>query len=190
MACSTFNCFTLININNNKALRSLRDFCIIDLLFSTGMRIGELAALNLEDIRFQERTIKIFGKGRKERAIYVSSDETCELLRMYLSVRRPVSDPKCPLFLNKNGSRLSIYSIENIFSKYCRKGRIKNHYTPHCLRHTMATMMLDNGANIRVVQEILGHSSIVTTQIYTEVSLGKKRQELNRFSQRNRFTIF
>lgn len=92
-------------------------------------------------------------------------------------------------FLNRDKKRLSIYSIENIFQKYCKKAKIMNHYTPHCLRHTMATMLLYNGADIRAVQEILGHASVITTQIYTEVSQKHKKKVLTKFNARNRMSL-
>ena len=166
-------------------VRAYRDRVAFELLFMTGIRISELAALNNENINLADRTILVFGKGRKERIIYIPSDEVVDIIRKYLVVRRKIPSNSNALLLNKYGTRLSIFSIENIFDKYCKKAGIKNHYTPHCLRHTMATMLLSNGANIRVVQEILGHTSIVTTQIYTEISQNHRKKELTRCHPRN-----
>ena len=172
-----------------ESLERLRDLAILEILFSTGIRIGELVALDLNDLNFKERTLRILGKGRRERVVFVSSDESLRAVkdyydgRLFLPVERPA------LFLNRAGSRLTIYSVEGIFRKYCKLARIRNHYTPHCLRHTMATMLLNNGADIRAVQEILGHRTIVTTQIYTEVSLKQKRRVLMRFNQRDRMSF-
>jgi len=169
--------------------RAYRDRVIIEILISTGMRIGELVALDLNDINLQQKSILIFGKGRKERLIYISSNEAFTSIRDYIAYRKGIQAESDALLLNKNSSRLSIYSVENIFKKYLKKARIKNHYTPHCLRHTMATNLLNNGADIRQVQEILGHTSIATTQIYTEVSPKQKKKVLMKFNHRNRIEI-
>ena len=177
------------DINLDKQMRAYRNRVILETLFSTGMRIGELVALNIKDINLQERTILIFGKGRKERIIYISSDEVLTAIKEYLAYRKKSQTKSSALFLNRDNNRLSIFSIENIFKKYCKIARIKKHYTPHCLRHTMATMLLNNGADIREVQEILGHASIVTTQIYTEVSSKHKKKVLMKFNHRNRICL-
>lgn len=174
---------------NSKLSRAHRDRMILEILFSTGIRIGELVGLNIEDINLQEKTILIFGKGRKERIVYISSDEVLEVIKNYFSFRENIESQSKAVFLNKYGERLSIYSVENIFRKYCEKAKIKNYYTPHCLRHTMATMLLNNGADIRAVQEILGHTCITTTQIYIEVSSKHKKRVLEKFNQRNRIKI-
>ena len=177
------------DINLDKQMRAYRNRVILETLFSTGMRIGELVALDIKDINLQERTILIFGKGRKERIIYISCDEVLVAIKEYLAFRRKIQTKSPALFLNRDHKRLSIYSIENIFEKYCKIAKIKKHYTPHCLRHTMATMLLNNGADIREVQEILGHASIVTTQIYTEVSSKHKKKVLMKFNHRNRICL-
>lgn len=181
------------NIDNglkiNNLIRAYRDRAILEILFSTGMRIGELVLLNVNGINLQERTILIFGKGRKERIIYLSSDEVLNAIKEYLIYRKSIQTNIKALFLNRELKRLSIYSIENIFRKYCDRAKIKNHYTPHCLRHTMATMLLYNGADIRAVQEILGHASVITTQIYTEVSQKHKKKVLTKFNARNRISM-
>ncbi|MDD5239887.1 MAG: tyrosine-type recombinase/integrase [Candidatus Nanoarchaeia archaeon] len=172
-----------------KTFLLLRNRAMIELLFSTGMRIGELVSLNVQDVNFADRIVLIIGKGRKERIIFISSNEVLDALNEYVSCRKGVLTKSEALFLNKYSGRLSIYSVENVFQKYCDLARIKKHYTPHCLRHTMATMLLSNGADIRAVQEILGHASITTTQIYTEVSSEHKKKVLMKFNQRNRINI-
>ena len=175
--------------SNDKLVRTHRDMVILEILFSTGIRIGELVNLDVEDVNLYNKAVLIFGKGRKERIVYISSDDVIKAVKEYLILRKNIKSNSRALFLNKNGERLSIYSIEYVFQKYCKKAKIKSHYTPHCLRHTMATMLLNNGADIRAVQEILGHSCITTTQIYTEVSLKHKKKVLKRFNQRNRMKI-
>lgn len=174
---------------NGNLVRACRDRVMLEVLSSTGMRIGELVKIDVGDIDPHERTVRILGKGRRERMIYISSDEVLDAIKEYSSHRRRILAYTQALFLNKYNKRLSIFSVENVFRKYCKRARIKNHYTPHCLRHTMATMLLSNGADIRSVQEILGHASIVTTQIYTEVSSKHKRKVLMKFNQRNRMNV-
>ncbi|KYK28798.1 MAG: tyrosine-type recombinase/integrase [Theionarchaea archaeon] len=177
------------NSPNDKLMRAYRDRVILEILFSTGIRIGELVNLDIEDVNLNDECILIFGKGRRERIVLISNSEVLKALKEYLILRKNIPSRSKALFLNKYGERLSIYSIEHIFQKYCEKAKIRSHYTPHCLRHTMATMLLNNGADIRVVQEILGHSCITTTQIYTEVSLEHKKRVLMKFNQRNKMKI-
>jgi len=174
---------------NTALFRAYRNRAILELLFATGMRIGELVNINISDMNLRERTVIILGKGRKERIIYLSNDEVLNSIREYINIRKKIICETNALFLNKCETRLSIFSVENIFRKHHRLARIKRHYTPHCLRHTMATMLLNNGADIRVVQEILGHASILTTQIYTEVSPKLKRKILLKYHQRNKMNI-
>ncbi len=165
---------------------SIRNDAIIDLLFSTGIRIGELVQIRLKDMDLRNRSIVIFGKGRKERMLYLSSSELIEKIQHWIKIRSEFL-PKCDaLFLNKYGERLSIYGIEDIFSKYKQMAKINSSATPHYLRHSFATQLLENGADLRAVQEILGHSSVSTTEIYTEVSIKRKRTVLNKYNPRNR----
>lgn len=167
----------------------IRDKAILEVLFITGMRIGELCGLNLKDYRPRERTLRVLGKGSKERILYISAEESIASIEKYVSIRKSKQSASTALFLNKFQERLSIHSIENIFSKYKKQVNLKDHYTPHSIRHTMATMLVENGADIRAVQEILGHSSIVTTQIYTQVSTNHKKKVLMKYHQRNRMSI-
>jgi integrase/recombinase XerC/integrase/recombinase XerD len=164
---------------------STRNLAIIELLYCVGIRIGELVNIELKDIDLEEQTLLIHGKGRKDRLLYISSEEVIEILKNWLTARENLK-PNCDsLFINKYGDKLSIYSIENIYEKYRKLAGLDNKSTPHHLRHTFATQLLNNGADIRAVQEILGHSSITTTQIYTEVSTERKKQVLLKFNGRN-----
>ena len=167
----------------------LRDLTILEVLFSTGMRIGELVSLNLSDVSLPEGAIRVFGKGRRERTTFVANQDALETLQLYVRLRRAQACDQDPLFLNSIRQRMSIYSVEFLFKKYARRARIGRRFTPHCLRHTMATMLLENGADIRVVQEILGHRTIATTQIYTEVAGNQKRRALAKFGGRNRLHL-
>ena len=160
-----------------------RDSALIDLLVRTEIRIGEASAISLDDIIMNEKTILIHGKGRKQRLIYISSSATWERICSLIKERKKASGKN--LFVNRFGQPLSIYSIENIYKKYAKKARINEKSTPHYLRHTFATNLLENGADLRYVQEILGHANVSTTQIYTEVTNGRKRQVLKKYNYRN-----
>ncbi len=162
----------------------IRDAALIDLLISTGIRIGEAAAMTLDDVITSERTLLIHGKGRKQRLIYISSSVTWERLKDLIKERK---NTECRhLFVNRNGTPISIHGIEDIYRKYAKKAQINPKSTPHYLRHTFATNLLANGADLRSVQEILGHTSVATTQIYTEVTTNRKKQVLKKFNYRNK----
>ncbi len=161
-----------------------RDAALLDLLISTGIRIGEAAAITLDDIISSEHTILIHGKGRKQRLIYISSSITWERLKALIKARQKAKNNY--LFVNRYGNPLSIHGIEDIYKKYAKKAQINTKSTPHYLRHTFATNLLANGADLRSVQEILGHASVATTQIYTEVTTNRKKQVLKKFNYRNK----
>lgn len=163
---------------------NMRDAALLDLLISTGIRIGEAAALTLDDVIMSERTLLIHGKGRKQRLIYISSSVTWERLKTLIKERRKYGDNH--LFVNRYGNQISIHGIEDIYKKYAKKAHINEKSTPHYLRHTFATNLLANGADLRSVQEILGHASVATTQIYTEVTTNRKKQVLKKFNYRNK----
>lgn len=168
--------------------QAVRDLCIIDLLLSTGMRIAEISNLKLEDIITSERVLLVHGKGKKQRLLYISSLETWNNLKTWLSIRKKLKVTHDYLFVNKYHNTLSIYGIENIFTKYRDKSGISSSATPHYLRHTFATNLLANGADLRSVQELLGHSSISTTEIYTEVNTVRKKIVLKKYNLRNKLT--
>ncbi|MDE6058853.1 MAG: tyrosine-type recombinase/integrase [Clostridia bacterium] len=162
----------------------IRDAALLDLLISTGIRIGEAAALTLDDIISSERTLLIHGKGRKQRLIYISSAQTWERLKTLIKDRKKDDDNH--LFVNRYNQPITIHGIEDIYKKYVKKAQIYTKSTPHYLRHTFATNLLANGADLRSVQEILGHASVSTTQIYTEVTTNRKKQVLKKFNYRNK----
>jgi len=162
----------------------IRDAALLDLLISTGIRIGEAASIALDDVISSERTLLIHGKGRKQRLIYISSPITWQRITALMRDRKKVHGNY--LFVNRYGERISINGIENIYKKYIDMAKINSKSTPHYLRHTFATNLLANGADLRSVQEILGHASIATTQIYTEVTTNRKKQVLRKFNYRNK----
>lgn len=169
--------------------KRLRDHAILELLFATGIRTDELVSLNIRDLDFYRQTLIVNGKGRKERLLYLSCEETIVSIKEYLKVRSEIITDYDALFLNKYGTRLSVYSIRDIFKYYAQIADIDPSYTPHCLRHTIATMLLENGADVRSVQEILGHSKISTTEIYLHVSKKRKEEVFNRYNPRNSFCL-
>jgi integrase/recombinase XerD len=160
----------------NRYFCAVRDDVILELLFSTGIRIGELVALNVSDVNLEQKQIQITGRATRGRTVALSSDTVRIALGQYLDLRaeRPLDTQA--LFVGRSGTRLTIYSIENIFKKHVRLAEIKRHITPHSLRHTMAAILVSSGADIREVQEILGHASILSTQVYTKLSIQKGRR--------------
>jgi integrase/recombinase XerC/integrase/recombinase XerD len=165
---------------------NVRDAALIDLLITTGMRIGEISSLSLSDIISHDHTILIHGKGRKQRLIYISSKETWDRLKKWIKVRLTLDCSHNMVFVNRYYGVLSIYAIEDIYQKYKLAANINSNSTPHYLRHTFATNLLSNGADLRSVQEILGHSSISTTEIYTEVTNKRKKKVLDKYNYRNK----
>lgn len=174
----------------NRYFCAVRDNLIIELLFSTGIRIGELVALNVDDVDLESRKLKITGRGTRGRVVELSSQVVLEALREYLELRAERELQTAALFVGRSGTRLTIYSIENIFKKYVRFADIRRHVTPHALRHTMATMLISDGADLRAVQEILGHASILSTQVYTKLMPPpKNRRAALTLNQRDRITL-
>lgn len=156
-----------------------RDYCILTLFLNCGLRVGELVGLNLQDVR--EDTIRVLGKGNKERQIYLN--EAClEAIGAYLAVRQPPKEElrhKDALFVSRNRTRLTTRAVENIVQKAVRKAGLDPKYSPHKLRHTAATLMLNNGVDIRTLQDVLGHENLGTTQIYTHVSDASMKQAVD-----------
>ena len=161
--------------SRNRYFCAVRDNVILELLFSTGIRIGELVALNVSDVDLDRHQIQITGRATRGRTVALGAEAVIEAMRQYLELRneRTLSTPA--LFVGRSGTRLTIYSIENIFKKHVRLAEIKRHVTPHSLRHTMAALLVSSGTDIREVQEILGHASILSTQVYTRLPIQKRR---------------
>ena len=160
----------------NRYFCAVRDNLILELLFSTGIRIGELVALNVADVDLEKGQIHITGRATRGRLVTLSADNLRAALVQYLELRGDRTLETEALFVGRSGTRLTIYSIENIFKKHVRLAEIKRHITPHSLRHTMAAMLVSSGTDIREVQEILGHASILSTQVYTKLPIQKGRR--------------
>lgn len=162
--------------------QGLRDRSVIEMLYSTGLRVSELASLNREQVNIDTGEFMVKGKGRKTRIVFLST-RAKEWLKKYLNTRK---DNFKPVFINyakrktddlsANQRRLSTVSIENVVRHYARLSGLVKKVTPHTLRHTFATQLLTEGADIRSVQEMLGHASISTTQIYTHITNKKLRE--------------
>lgn len=180
------NCFNqdCSSLSPFKQRLYIRDYALMELLISTGIRIGEAAAITLNDIIASEHTILIHGKGRKQRLIYISAPIAWE--RLYLLIKERKKEKGEYLFINRNGQPIGTHGIEDIYAKYVKMAKINTNSTPHYLRHTFATNLLANGADLRSVQEILGHASVATTQIYTEVTTNRKKQVLKKYNYRNK----
>lgn len=148
----------------------IRDYCILTLFLNCGLRVGELVGLNMQDIR--DDTIRVLGKGNKERQLYLN--EACvDALQDYLAVRPEPKDEvrhRDALFVSRNKTRLTTRAVENIVQKAITQAGLDPKYSPHKLRHTAATLMLNNGVDIRTLQDVLGHENLGTTQIYTHIS--------------------
>lgn len=157
-------------------VEEIRDKFIFELLYSTGMRASEASNVKLIDIDIASCSIRVLGKGNKERIVYYGAI-AAELLKKYLKVRRDLLiNGECEyLLVNKLGKKLSRESIGQIINKIINNSCIKHKISPHVLRHTFATHLLDNGADLRSVQELLGHENLKTTEVYTHVSNDRLR---------------
>lgn len=169
----------------------IRGRAIFELFYSTGARISELVNITLDKIDIKNKEIEVFGKGRKSRLVYLNNI-SLEKLNQYLNIRSQfLFDKKNNnykknnyLFLNKNGSSLSARFIRILLDKYLKKAEINKKISPHSIRHSFASHMLQEGAGIREVQELMGHENISTTQIYTHLNLKKLKKDYEKFHPR------
>jgi tyrosine recombinase XerC len=160
---------TLITAPAGETIAGLRDRAILEVLYSTGIRVSELVGLNQEDIDLISGAAKVRGKGKKER-IALLGREAQHAIGDYLNKRQVAgSDTSKALFLNKSKTRLTDRSVRRIIDKYIRQCSIEQKISPHSIRHSFATHMLNNGADLRSIQELLGHKNLSTTQIYTHL---------------------
>jgi site-specific recombinase XerD len=157
----------------------LRDRALIELLYAAGLRVSEVSGLDVQDVDLRQATVRVRGKGNKER-VGVFGEPATEALDRYIRTARPelASGKDEALFLNRFGSRLTVRSVQTLVRKYALMAGLPEEVHPHLLRHSFATHMLDGGADLRVVQELLGHESPNTTQIYTHVTEKKKREAI------------
>lgn len=170
--------FRLLERPDKEDPLGMRDLAILEVLYSCGIRVSEVESLNISSIDFDERLIKVIGKGKKERIVPVGRHalqavKKCLKATRYLRKEVGVSSMDSPLFVNFRGGRLSARSIGRIVKRYAIESGLTSDISPHSIRHTFATHMLNGGADLRSVQELLGHVSLSTTQKYTHVSLDR-----------------
>lgn len=164
----------------------LRDRAILEILYASGLRVSELINLKLPDVYFEEGFLRIFGKGSKERIVPIGRS-ALEYLSKYIKEARSLLGKQQGgdyIFLNARGTKLTRMSVWNIVKKYCLLAGIKKEIHPHTLRHTFATHLLEGGADVRVIQEMLGHSDISTTQIYTHLDRSLLKETYLQFHPR------
>ena len=168
---------------------ALRDAAIIELLFATGMRISELCSLKAGDISLSDRSLLIYGKGNKERRMQIGNDDVLHVLAEYHNTFHNKSTSNGVFFINQNQTPVSDQAVRRMINKYVSLAAIDLHITPHMFRHTFATSLLEADVDIRYIQEMLGHSSINITEIYTHVALSKQRDILTAKHPRKNFHI-
>lgn len=168
---------------------SIRDIAVIELLFATGMRISELCSLKINDVNLYDRSILIYGKGSKERKIQIGTDAVIHALEEYKAVFLSEMQSCNHFFANQSGKVLSDQSVRRMINKYTSLAAIELHITPHMFRHTFATSLLEADVDIRYIQEMLGHSSITITEIYTHVAMSKQMDILATKHPRKQFHI-
>ncbi len=168
---------------------ALKDAAVIELLFATGMRISELCSLNVDDINLCDKTVLIYGKGSKERKVQIGNDDVINTLEKYKNdYEREIQSCKY-FFANQSGRKISEQSVRRMINKYSSLAAIDLHITPHMFRHTFATCLLEADVDIRYIQEILGHSSITVTEIYTHVTMSKQKDILTTKHPRKNFHV-
>ncbi len=165
-----------------------RNKAILELLWATGMRVSELSGLNFGDLELENDEIKVFGKGAKERIVLISK-RAKKFLQQYINTARPLipgcngikinNDENSPVFINNTGYRLQTRTIRNVINEIVERIQLPKHVTPHMFRHSFATRLIEHGADLRVVQELLGHASISNTQIYTHISTQHLKEVYN-----------
>jgi len=194
---SVDDAFRLVETPRGDNLSSIRDKAILELFYSSGIRVGELVSLDEEDVNFSDGLIKVRGKGRKERIVPIGT-KAIETLKEYMERKNGTKPQESsfikgglrgiisnPLFLNRSGRRLTARSVRRIVIKYSRES-LKQPVSPHALRHSFATHLLDAGADLRAIQELLGHSSLSTTQKYTHLGMDKLMEVYDKSHPRGR----
>jgi len=187
----------LLELPDSRTLLGLRDRAVLEILYGSGLRVSELVNLNIRDVDFLGGMIKVKGKGAKERLVPIGQIGLSSIER-YLGMRRVLEKEDSskirslenlyysnePLFLNRQGARLGGQSVNRLLNKYIRRASIKKGVSPHTLRHTFATHLLDAGCDLRAVQEMLGHAALSTTQIYTHVTTERLKKVYKRYHPR------
>lgn len=179
--------FTNKSVYSYNAL--VRDITIIEILFTTGIRVSELCNIKQDNINIQTGNIKIKGKGDKERIIQICDNEVKKILKEYLYLFSQEIEESKYFLVNRLGNQISEQSVRLMIKKYQKLSGISKHITPHMFRHSFATLLLEEGVDVRYIQHMLGHSSISTTQIYTQVNMKQQKKILNNKHPRRSFNF-
>lgn len=166
-----------------------RDIAVLELLFSTGLRVSELCAISFAAYDSGDQSLRVLGKGGKERTLYLGNSGVIDALEKYIELRLrigPADSASDAIFLNRWGKPLSCQAVRDLVKKYCKAAGISRNITPHAFRHTFASLLLEEGVELRYIQEFLGHSSITTTQIYLHTSEKRKREILTKMHPRKK----
>ena len=169
--------------------KTLRDIAVVELLFSTGMRISEICSLKPSDINLNDKIILVHGKRSKERKIQLCNNDVISSLKKYQYYFNHEIEKNGFFFVNQRGNKLSEQSVREMLNKYTKIANIPQHITPHMFRHTFATVLLEEDVDIRYIQEMLGHSSINVTEIYTHVAMAKQKSILKSKHPRKNLNI-
>lgn len=167
----------------------LRDVAVVEFFFATGARVYEISNIKLECINLHSGIIRIMGKGGKERYIQIGEPFILNLLKKYYEENKQAIEQSGYFFINRNGRRFTEQSIRLMMKKYAGLAGINRNITPHMFRHSFATYLIEEGVDISYVQQILGHSSINTTEIYIHIATGKQAEILRKLHPRNRMNI-
>jgi integrase/recombinase XerC len=163
----------------------LRDRALLELIYAAGLRAAEVVAIDLPELDLTSKMIAVRGKGNKERVTFFGQ-AAAEALGEYVQKERPESDqPGPPLFTNAKGGRLTTRTVQNVVKRWARRAGLPPDISPHSLRHTFATHLLDNGADLKTVQQLLGHESLATTQIYTHLSVERLKSTVEKAHPRS-----
>mgnify|MGYP004534958111 CR=1 FL=1 len=185
---SAYNELQLCNTEHSRKC-AMRDVAVLEILFATGARVSEICSLTPEALDLNNHTMKIFGKGSKERMIQIENPDVLKALQNYQSVFSSGISESGYFFVNKLGNRLSEQSVRAMINRYAAAVGYERHITPHMFRHSFATLLLEEDVDIRYIQKILGHSSITTTQIYTHVAMAKQKEILTIKHPRNKIKL-
>lgn len=180
---------SLSSLSGIQYKHSLRDAAVIEVFFATGARVYEISNIRVENINLNSGLIRIMGKGRKERYIQISNTAVLDILRKYYAENEPEIKKSGYFFINNRGNRYTEQSIRLMLKKYTLKAGIQRKITPHMFRHSFATYLIEEGVDVSCVQQILGHSSIKTTQIYIHVAAKKQADILRELHPRNNMNI-
>lgn len=163
---------------------ALRNRAIFELFYATGIRLSELVGLDVSDFDFRRRTLRVIGKGRKERVVFFN-ETAATALSEYLHVT-PRKETSTPMFLNRYGARISQRGVEKMFTKILKLSGLEKHASPHTLRHSFATHLLEGGSDLVTIKELLGHESLQTTQVYTNISRRRMQEMYDKSHPRDR----